>query len=65
MFGFGFYMLHSCIQLHVTDLSHTARGAALSMHSCSFYFGQAIGPIYYGYSFAHIGTPEPICSAPS
>ena len=60
LFGFGFYMLHSCIQLHVTELSHTARGAALSMHSCSFYFGQAIGPIYYGYSFSHIGTSEPI-----
>ena len=34
MFGFGFYLLHSCIQLHVTDLSHTARGAAASLHSC-------------------------------
>ena len=51
LFGIGFYMLHNCIQVHVTDLTQTARGAALSMHSASFYFGQAIGPIYYGYAF--------------
>jgi len=30
VFGFGFYLLHSCIQVHVTDLSQTARGAAAS-----------------------------------
>src|SRR5207249_4320291 len=44
-FGLGFYLLHSCIQLHVTDLSHTARGAAASLHSSSFYLGQALGPV--------------------
>ena len=59
LFGIGFYMLHNCIQVHVTDLTQTARGAALSLHSASFYFGQAIGPIYYGYSFAHFGTAKP------
>jgi predicted MFS family arabinose efflux permease len=57
-FGFGFYLLHSCIQVHVTDLSHTARGAAASLHSSSFYLGQAIGPIIYGFGFTH-GGPEP------
>ena len=59
VFGFGFYMLHTCIQLHVTELSQTARGAALSMHSCSFYFGQAIGPIYYGFGYSHAGMSAP------
>ncbi|MCC6779017.1 MAG: MFS transporter [Hyphomicrobiales bacterium] len=58
LFGFGFYMLHSCIQVHVTDLSHTARGAAASLHSSSFYLGQAVGPVVYGWGFAH-GGPEP------
>ncbi len=57
-FGLGFYLLHSCIQVHVTDLSHTARGAAASLHSSSFYLGQAVGPIIYGVGFAH-GGPEP------
>lgn len=58
LFGMGFYLLHSCIQVHVTDLSQTARGAAASLHSSSFYLGQAIGPVVYGFGFAH-GAPEP------
>jgi predicted MFS family arabinose efflux permease len=58
MFGFGFYLLHGTIQVHVTDLSQTARGAAASLHSCFFYLGQAVGPVVYGYGFAH-GGPEP------
>jgi predicted MFS family arabinose efflux permease len=58
LFGLGFYLLHSCIQVHVTDLSQTARGAAASLHSSSFYLGQAIGPVIYGFGFAH-GGPEP------
>jgi DHA1 family inner membrane transport protein len=58
LFGFGFYLLHSCIQVHVTELSQTARGAAASLHSSFFYLGQAVGPVVYGYGFAHAG-PEP------
>ncbi len=57
-FGFGFYLLHSCIQVHVTDLSQTARGAAASLHSSSFYLGQAIGPVVYAFGFAN-GGAEP------
>jgi predicted MFS family arabinose efflux permease len=58
VFGCGFYLLHASIQVHVTDLSQTARGAAASMHSSSFYMGQAIGPVVYGFGFAH-GGAEP------
>jgi MFS transporter, DHA1 family, inner membrane transport protein len=57
-FGLGFYLLHGCIQLHVTDLSQTARGAAASLHSSSFYMGQAVGPVIYGFGIAH-GGAEP------
>jgi predicted MFS family arabinose efflux permease len=60
LFGIGFYMLHNCIQVHVTDLSQTARASAMSMHSCFFFFGQAIGPIYYGYAFQHFGDRAPL-----
>jgi MFS transporter, DHA1 family, inner membrane transport protein len=56
LFGFGFYLLHSCIQVHVTDLSQTARGAAMSLHSTFFFLGQALGPIVYGYGFTHGGV---------
>jgi predicted MFS family arabinose efflux permease len=59
LFGLSFYMLHNNIQLHVTDLSQTARGAALSLHSSFFFTGQAIGPIYYGYTFGHLGLHIP------
>lgn len=59
LFGLGFYMLHNNIQVHVTDLSQTARGAALSLHSSAFFTGQAIGPIYYGYAFGHFGISVP------
>jgi predicted MFS family arabinose efflux permease len=51
--GFGFYLLHGCIHVHVTELSSTARGAATSLHSCTFYIGQAFGPVLYGLAFAH------------
>ena len=59
-FGIGFYMLHTCIQLHATDLTQTARGTALSMHSCAFFSGQALGPIYYGFAFGHVGFGAPL-----
>jgi predicted MFS family arabinose efflux permease len=59
MFGFGFYLLHGCIQVHVTDLSATARGAAASLHSSSFFIGQATGPVLYGVGYAH-GSLEPL-----
>jgi predicted MFS family arabinose efflux permease len=55
LFGFGFYLLHGSIQVHVTELSSTARGVAASLHSCFFYLGQASGPIVYGYGFEHAG----------
>jgi DHA1 family inner membrane transport protein len=55
LFGFGFYLLHGSIQVHVTELSPTARGVAASLHSCFFYLGQATGPLVYGYGFEHAG----------
>ena len=53
LLGFGFYLLHGSIHVHVTELSHTARGAAASLHSSTFFLGQAVGPIYYGFTFSH------------
>jgi predicted MFS family arabinose efflux permease len=55
LFGFGFYLLHGSIQVHVTELSQTARGVAASLHSCFFYLGQAMGPVVYGFGFAQVG----------
>jgi DHA1 family inner membrane transport protein len=64
LFGFGFYLLHGSIQVHVTELSSTARGVAASLHSCFFYLGQATGPVVYGFGFAQVGeTPSLLIAA--
>jgi MFS transporter, DHA1 family, inner membrane transport protein len=53
--GLGFYLLHGSIQVYMTELSPHARAAATSLHSSSFFFGQALGPIVYGVAFGLIG----------
>ena len=50
--GFSFFTLHGCIQIYATELAPTARASAMSLHSASFFFGQAIGPLYYGLGLA-------------
>jgi predicted MFS family arabinose efflux permease len=54
--GIGFYTLHACIQVEASELSTTARGAALSMHSLSFFLGHGAGPVLYGIGFAWLGA---------
>jgi predicted MFS family arabinose efflux permease len=54
--GIGFYTLHACIQVEASELSTTARGTALSMHSLSFFLGHAAGPVLYGIGFAWLGA---------
>jgi predicted MFS family arabinose efflux permease len=46
--GFGFYMLHNTMQTQGTELAPTARGSALALFACSFFVGQAMGPILFG-----------------
>jgi predicted MFS family arabinose efflux permease len=54
--GIGFYMLHTCIQVEATELTPTARGTAMSMHSLSFFMGMAVGPVLYSIGFAWLGA---------
>ncbi len=54
--GFGFYMLHGCIQVYVTELAPSARASAMSLHSAFFFLGQGIGPVAYGAGLAQLGT---------
>ncbi len=51
--GFGFYMLHGCIQVYVTELAPTARASATAAHSSFFFLGQASGPVVYGLGLSH------------
>ncbi|CAO3405057.1 MFS transporter [Azospirillum palustre] len=53
--GFGFYMLHNTMQTQATELAPTARGSALALFASSFFIGQGIGPVLYGYISTHTG----------
>jgi predicted MFS family arabinose efflux permease len=64
LLGFGFYMLHGCIQVYVTELAPSARGSSTAGHSAFFFLGQAIGPIVYGIGITNVGiTPVLIFGA--
>ena len=52
--GFGFYLLHGCIQVYVTELAPAARGSATAAHSFFFFIGQAAGPVVYGIGLTSI-----------
>lgn len=41
--GFGWYMLHSTLQAHVSQVAPAARGTAMSMFAAVVFFGQAVG----------------------
>jgi len=55
LLGFGFYLLHGCIQVYVTELAPTARGSATAGHSFFFFLGQAAGPVIYGVGLNTVG----------
>ncbi|MGB6349873.1 MAG: MFS transporter [Pseudolabrys sp.] len=62
--GFGFYLLHGCIQVYVTELAPSARGSATAGHSFFFFLGQAVGPVVYGIGLASVGfTPVLLAGA--
>lgn len=54
--GVAFYMLHGTIHIYVTELAPQARGASTAVHSAFFFFGQSVGPIYYGFAFGYLGV---------
>jgi predicted MFS family arabinose efflux permease len=61
--GWGFYMIHGCIQVFASELSVEARATALSLHSFFFFLGQTLGPIAYGFGIAHAGKIPTLLSA--
>jgi len=63
LLGFGFYTLHGSIQVQTTELSPTSRGAAVSIHSFSFFVGHASGPVLYGLGIAWLGAGPTIAVA--
>lgn len=53
--GFGYIMMHNCIQTEVLELAPTARASAYAMHALWFFTGQAIGPVIFGAGYHAIG----------
>ncbi len=46
--GMGYYTMHGTLQTRATELSPTARGAAISLFAFFFFLGQATGPQLLG-----------------
>ena len=61
--GLGFYMMHGVIQIYASELAPKARGSAMAMHSASFFFGNAIGPVVYGWALPRVGLPATVLTA--
>ncbi|MGA7942300.1 MAG: MFS transporter [Bradyrhizobium sp.] len=55
LMGWGFYMIHGCLQVFASELSVEARATAMSLHSFFFYVGQTVGPIAYGFGIQSAG----------
>jgi predicted MFS family arabinose efflux permease len=55
LMGWGFYMIHGCLQVFASELSVDARATALALHSFFFFMGQTVGPIAYGFGIQHAG----------
>jgi predicted MFS family arabinose efflux permease len=63
--GWGFYMIHGCLQVFASELSVEARATALSLHSFFFFMGQTVGPIAYGFGLQHGGKLPTLVTAAS
>jgi predicted MFS family arabinose efflux permease len=63
LMGFGFYMMHGCLQVFASELTAEVRGTAMALHSFFFFLGQSIGPIFYGFGIFNIGKVPTVLSA--
>ncbi|MBW7968753.1 MFS transporter [Bradyrhizobium sp. BR 10289] len=62
--GWGFYMIHGCLQVFASELTIEARATAMSLHSFFFFMGQTVGPLAYGFGLHHGGkVPTLLASA--
>ena len=61
--GWGFYMIHGCLQVFASELSVEARATALALHSFFFFLGQTVGPIAYGFGIEKAGKIPTLLTA--
>lgn len=55
LLGAAFYMIHNAIQLRATELAPQFRASAMSLHAFSFFTGQSLGPVAFGFGAGSIG----------
>ena len=63
LMGWGFYMIHGCLQVFASELSVEARATALALHSFFFFMGQTVGPVAYGFGIQHAGKRTTLLTA--
>ena len=62
--GIGFYMLHTTVQIHVTQVAPEERGSAVALFATFLFFGQASGVWLAGRVVDAAGvTPVFLCAA--
>lgn len=63
LMGWGFFMIHGCLQVFASELSVEARATAMSLHAFFYFMGQTIGPIAYGFGIQTIGKFSTLVTA--
>jgi predicted MFS family arabinose efflux permease len=61
--GFGFFMMHNCLQALGTELAPKSRASGISLMAFVFFLGQACGPVLYTAAFHRLGQYVPIYAA--
>jgi predicted MFS family arabinose efflux permease len=63
LMGWGFYMIHGCLQVFASELSVEARATARSLPSFFFFMGQTLGPVAYGLGLERVGKLPTLLTA--
>jgi predicted MFS family arabinose efflux permease len=61
--GMGFYMFHSTLQTHATQMAPTRRGAAVAAFALCYFLGQSAGVSLAGWGVTHFGAAPVITTA--
>ena len=61
VFGCSFYCMHNVFQTQATELAPNERGLAVSIFACSFFVGNAMGPVLFGIGHTLFGYPTTYC----
>jgi DHA1 family inner membrane transport protein len=55
LMGWGFCLIHGCLQVLASELSVNTRAIAMSLHAFFYSIGQTIGPIAHGFGLHYLG----------